>query len=87
MQKTNLKMSVAKQTILSRPRCAHLQHFYRLKMSPFAGLVHISENSKHDDVTKWKHFSRHWPVLREIHRSIVRLVTCDAIVPIMTSLQ
>ena len=22
----------------------------------------------HDDVTKWKHFSRHWPFVRRIHR-------------------
>ena len=25
----------------------------------------------HDDVTKWKHFPRHWPFLRGIHRSPV----------------
>ena len=23
----------------------------------------------HDDVIKWKHFPRHWPFVREIHRS------------------
>ena len=25
----------------------------------------------HDDVIKWKHFSRYWPFLRGIHRSPV----------------
>ena len=25
----------------------------------------------HDDVTKWKHFPRHWPFVRGIHRSPV----------------
>ena len=25
----------------------------------------------HDDVIKWKHFPRHWPFMREIHRSPV----------------
>ena len=25
----------------------------------------------HDDVIKWKHFPRHWPFVREIHRSPV----------------
>ena len=28
-------------------------------------------NNKHDDVIKWKHFSRYWPFMREIHRSPV----------------
>ena len=27
--------------------------------------------SFHDDVVKWKHFPRHWPFVREIHRSPV----------------
>ena len=26
-------------------------------------------NNKHDDVIKWKHFSRFWPFVRGIHRS------------------
>ena len=31
-----------------------------------------SANSrKHDDVIKWKHFPRHWPFMRGIHRSSV----------------
>ena len=25
----------------------------------------------HDDVIKWKHFPRYWPLVREIHRSLV----------------
>ena len=25
----------------------------------------------HDDVIKWKHFPRHWPFVRGIHRSLV----------------
>ena len=27
--------------------------------------------SGHDDVIKWKHFTRYWPFLRGIHRSSV----------------
>ena len=27
--------------------------------------------SRHDDVIKWKHFPRYWPIVREIHRSPV----------------
>ena len=27
--------------------------------------------TQHDDVIKWKHFPRHWPFVREIHRSPV----------------
>ena len=26
----------------------------------------------HDDVIKWKHFSRYWPFVRGIHRSLVK---------------
>ena len=28
-------------------------------------------SSTHDDVTNWKHFPRHWPFVRGIHRSAV----------------
>ena len=28
-------------------------------------------SSSHDDVIKWKHFPRHWPFVRRIHRSPV----------------
>ena len=28
-----------------------------------------SNDSFHDDVIKWKHFPRHWPFVRGIHRS------------------
>ena len=30
---------------------------------------------RHDDVIKWKHFSRYWPVVRGIHRSPVHSPT------------
>ena len=33
-------------------------------------MVPIIKNS-HDDVIKWKHFPRHWPFVRGIHRSPV----------------
>ena len=29
----------------------------------------VSIMEKHDDVIKWKHFSRYWPFVRGIHRS------------------
>ena len=29
------------------------------------------ESASHDDVIKWKHFPRYWPVVRGIHRSPV----------------
>ena len=32
---------------------------------------HIISDKLHNDVIKWKHFLRHWPILREIHRSPV----------------
>ena len=33
---------------------------------------HYDSNAcKHDDVSKWKHFPRNWPFVREIHRSPV----------------
>ena len=31
----------------------------------------MDNGEKHDDVIKWKHFPRHWPFMREIHRSPV----------------
>ena len=30
--------------------------------------VEINYSGGHDDVIKWKHFPRHWPFLRRIHR-------------------
>ena len=41
--------------------------------SAFTASNHISEIdwSQHDDVIKWKHFSRYWPFVRGIHRSLV----------------
>ena len=44
-------------------------------MSCLHGAVHCSSNvhhtHNHDDVIKWKHFPRHWPFVRGIHRSPV----------------
>ena len=34
-------------------------------------LVRCWKLHRHDDVIKWKHFSRYWPFLRGIHRSRV----------------
>ena len=31
----------------------------------------MNKTALHDDVIKWKHFPRHWPVVRGIHRSPV----------------
>ena len=31
--------------------------------------VKLSYFEQHNDVIKWKHFSRYWPFVREIHRS------------------
>ena len=33
-----------------------------------AGPVYIGDQKFHDDVIKWKHFSRYWPFVRGIHR-------------------
>ena len=30
-------------------------------------LIFSNNSLNHDDVTKWKHFPRHWPFVREIH--------------------
>ena len=35
------------------------------------GSTDMAKLSQHDDVIKWKHFSRYWPFLRGIHRSPV----------------
>ena len=37
----------------------------------FAPCVARSSTAMHDDVIKWKHFPRHWPFVRGIHRSPV----------------
>ena len=31
-------------------------------------LMGVNVGAKHDDVIKWKHFSRYWPFVRGIHR-------------------
>ena len=59
------------------------------------GLAPVQHQAIHDDVVKWKHFSRYWPFVRGIPRSSGSfdvLVSnrqagdLDAIVPITTSL-
>ena len=54
---------VALLFILSRVASAALRHWYVFPK-------YQSSNS-HDDVIKWKHFSRYWPFVRGIHRSPV----------------
>ena len=34
------------------------------------GLYKVSLCTSHDDVIKWRHFSRYWPFVRGIHRSL-----------------
>ena len=40
-------------------------------VKPYYGIVHIGNKKMHDDVIKWKHFPRYWPLVRGIHRSPV----------------
>ena len=42
---------------------------YAICLVPFA--VVNWYNNHHDDVIKWKHFPRYWPIVRGIHRSPV----------------
>ena len=44
-------------------------HFSRECCSKLYWPVHYSFQHFHDDVIKWKHFSRSWPFVRGIHRS------------------
>ena len=37
----------------------------------------VAAISRHDDVTKWKHFPRYWPFVRGIHRWIPRTKASD----------
>ena len=41
-------------------KCDRLQEWWTFMMT-----------SSHDDIIKWKHFPRHWPFVRGIHRSPV----------------
>ena len=34
-------------------------------------ILTLTSQASHDDVIKWKHFPRHWPFVRGIHRSPV----------------
>ena len=46
--------------------------FCRGLHEPCNSYIHVSRIiSLHDDVIKWKHFSRSWPFVRGIHRSPV----------------
>ena len=40
-------------------------------MVPLPSPPHASRHALYDDVTKWKHFPRYWPLMRGIHRSPV----------------
>ena len=48
-------------------------HNGRHSADDFFKCMFINENncSNHDDVSKWKHFPRNWPLVRGIHRSPV----------------
>ena len=46
-------------------------HLYVLKCSVSAHKFNTAMLPSHDDVIKWKHFPRHWPFVREVHRSPV----------------
>ena len=39
--------------------------------TPTWWMRNIVSHCRHDDVIKWKHFPRHWPFVRGIHRSSV----------------
>ena len=45
------------------------------------GLLWGNSMGYHDDVTKWKHFSRYWPFVREIHWSTANPL-CDGNSPV-----
>ena len=53
-------------------RLYFINHIYYIsvvvapKMVPGCGIMLL-----HDDIIKWKHFSRYWPFVRGIHRSPV----------------
>ena len=48
--------------------CIYASLSFRLLMH-MAPALHLLKT--HDDVIKWKHFSRYWPFVREFHRSPV----------------
>ena len=55
----------------------HAGHTYPLRSVDIGFIVHCISYCKgsrwtlHDDVIKWKRFPRHWPFVRETHRSPV----------------
>ena len=46
-------------------------HFHCSVRDVHVGINHCGPNLLHDDVIKWKHFPRHRPFVRGIHRSSV----------------
>ena len=48
---------------------ACITHLYPYQPSPHN--LELYSKQDHDDVIKWKHFSRYWPFVRGIHRSLV----------------
>ena len=51
------------------PFYRRMQHMYIVLKCPYT--VHPRNYAHHDDVIKWKHFPRYWPLVRWIHRSPV----------------
>ena len=49
----------------------HLQPPWRHRMTSASYQHQNHMKYLHDDVIKWKHFPRYWPLVREIHRSSV----------------
>ena len=57
---------------ISQDKCMYRKSHQRFLCNVTTKFCHKFGNaSNHDDVTKWKHFPRHWPFVREIHRSPV----------------
>ena len=86
-KKMHLKMSSAKWRLF----CLGLNVFYQsIEFIPWydnfirvhnmyfieVGMICQSENSKHDDVIKWKHFQCCWPLVQGIPRSAVNSLIC-----------
>ena len=46
----------------------------RRMLQDFTNKIGSGNGLGHDDVIKWKHFPRHWPFVRGIHRSPISLM-------------
>ena len=46
-----------------------------LSLHELGDATNVLQPDCHDDVIKWKHFSRYWPFVRGIHRSPVNPLT------------